>query len=269
MKISILVFIGPSIFWNLLRVNPQAYPIGLCKWLDCSFLNNDTIKFGLAGLIAVLLIFYLFEKGMLWVTLLLFLFSLLIFTIEESNGVKGRRGLFTLIFLAQFLAYLFHQIKLDLNINKNRVQFCCQLIAAVYTLAALSKLSNSGLQWFVESPRIILQITKSYYFTYINTGTMDGAADGVKMADWIGRHNVLTLLLLGGSLLLEIFSFVLILNKKIAFIYAVLMLGMHIGTLITMDIFFPTVSFPLIIFFINPFFLGYTAVTDFKSANSI
>ena len=194
---------------------------------------------------------------MLYTTLLLFLLTLLVYSIEESNGLRDRRGILSLLFFAQFLAYLFQRLGTDTALEKNRIQFTAQFIAGAYLLAAISKLTASGLAWISDSPYVALQILKSFDYAYFDTGLKVHLAKGIQMSYFITTHTSLIKALFTSTLVLELFAFVIMFSKRLAFIYSILLLGMHLGILIVMDIFFPTISMPLIIILINPFYLLY------------
>lgn len=254
-KISLVITIWPGLIYTVLTKTNQPYPIGICELINCASITGDVVKYFVVGTLVILALLYILEKKMLWTTCLIFILALIIFALQESNGQKGRSGLLSLLFLAQAFAYFFKARNIHGNIEKNRIQFSVQMIAAVYTLAAISKIYTSGINWIVDSPNIALQIIKSYQYDYINTGEIGFSEYGMTIANWVGNHTLFMQILLGGSLLVELCSFVLMLNKKWAFYYSFLLLFMHIGIYIMLNITFPTVSNPLIIFFMNPLYL--------------
>jgi hypothetical protein len=208
-------------------------------------------------LMVAALIAFVLEKKMLYVTLFLFVTTMLIHSIEESQGNLGRAGLMSLIFLAQFAAYAFQRFGLSGNLNRNRIQFAAQFIAGVYLLAALSKMTTGGWAWFNDSPNVALQVLKSFEFAYFNTGDLSQLQRGQETATWITTHPVLVKLLFGSAIILEACSFMLLGKKQLAFVYALLLLCMHLGINSLLNILFPTISLPLVIFLINPLYILY------------
>jgi hypothetical protein len=256
-KLCLIMLIGPGLLFPLFTRIDAPYPASLCVLINCNQVLQNPFKWIIAIVIVSALLLYLFEVRMVYTTLLLFFLSLLIYSIEESNGLLTRRGVLSLLFFAQFLAYLFNNIRPRNSLAKDRIQFTAQFIAAAYLLAAISKLTTSGMAWISDSPNVALQVLKSFDYSYFDTGLKEELYRGAHMSSLIAAHLVWVKFLFGSALILEFFSFMLLGSKRTAFIYALFLLAMHIGILITMDIFFPTITFPLITFLINPIYLLY------------
>jgi hypothetical protein len=133
LKISLVVFWLNLIYRTLVEYNNLPLPIGVLCFLPANI--NISLVFKSICLTAAIIsvYFYLIEKKMVWVTLFLFIISVLVFTIEESNGIFLRNNLFSFVFFAQFFAYVLNIKNIDSNIEKNRVQFSVQVIAVGYT----------------------------------------------------------------------------------------------------------------------------------------
>ena len=189
----------------------------------------------------------------------------MVFTIEVSNGIFRRNDLFSFVFFAQFLAYLFKLKNIDSNIKKNRVQFSVQVIAVGYTLSAISKLYTSGLNWILDGRKMPLQIMKSFFYSYVNEGNIYFIQKGNEMANNLNNNLYLIYFLLGFSLFLELFALVSIFNKKNALIYGLLLMLMHLGIYITLDIVIKGVYIPMLIFLVNPFYLIWISFVSIKS----
>jgi hypothetical protein len=71
------------------------------------------------------------------------------------------------------------------------------------------------------------------------------------------------------SLILELFAWISLGSKKRAIIYGILLLSMHIGIKLTMDISLVTISGPMLIFMVNPLFIIWTGILKpfFKNIN--
>lgn len=256
-KIAVMFMLFPvfSILFNYL-----PHPTGLWSLLNINLLHYPSVKIGIAFFIAVLLVLYLLEKYMIWTTALLFIASVLVFSIKESNGIMSRAGLVSLVLIAQCAAYFFHHFNKNSNLNYDRIQFSLQFIVAMYMLAAISKWNDSGLYWIIDAPKIALQIQKSYDYAFVTNGDFSYHEKGRYIAEWITSHPLITRLLMASALLLETFSCLMLINRKWAFFYGILLLGMHLGIMYTMDI--SSFMMPLVIFCFNPLFLLYTLVNN-------
>jgi hypothetical protein len=240
-------------------------PIGVLSFLQPNSSVDFYFKLMSLFTIMIAIYFYISEKHMIWITLFLFLISVLVFTIEESNGIFRRNDLFSFIFFSQFLSYIFKAKNIDSNIQKNRVQFSVQVIAIGYTLSAISKLSASGLNWVFDGRKMPLQIMKSFFYSFVNDGNNFFIQKGNEMIKTFNNNLYLIYFLLGFSLFLEFFAVISIFNKKISFIYGLLLLVMHIGIYWVLDIAIKGIYIPMLIFMVNPLFLFWIILKEIKN----
>lgn len=259
-KLSILFIWLTSVFSIARGYYQIPIPSSICKYISCDIFLIDSFGKVSLYLISITALLYLFEIKVLYTSFIIFLFSLIFFTIEESNGILERRGLLTFVFFAQFLAYFIHRIKKESNLNKNRMQFSVQVIVAGYTLAALSKLVNSGLSWVVDGKRITLQILKSHYYEYFSQGDLNYLTKGYELVSQLQNLSWLIIVVLTFSLILELFSSVALISKRATLAYGILLLLMHIGIYWVMEIAITAILFPMLIFMINPLYLAWVFI---------
>jgi len=265
MKISFVTFWLNAIITIFIKNNFIPMPIGVLSFLQPNSSVDFYFKLMSLFTIMIAIYFYISEKHMIWITLFLFLISVLVFTIEESNGIFRRNDLFSFIFFSQFLSYIFKAKNIDSNIQKNRVQFSVQVIAIGYTLSAISKLSASGLNWVFDGRKMPLQIMKSFFYSFVNDGNNFFIQKGNEMIKTFNNNLYLIYFLLGFSLFLEFFAVVSIFNKKISFIYGLLLLVMHIGIYWVLDIAIKGIYIPMLIFMVNPLFLFWIILKEIKN----
>lgn len=256
-KLSLVLMVWPTLLYIAFVRTAQPYPDGICRLINCAAWAQEPLRYATVGLLAVLAVLYLAEKKMALTTFLVFVVSVLLFSLEASNGEKSLRGIHSLFFLAQSLAYLLYAKSDTQSLYAARIRFSAQFVAAVYLLSAISKWQTAGWGWITESPNMALQVVKSYAYTTFDTGLPHYAQTGTRIAGWMARHPGAVKAALLCAWLLEAGSFVLLLKKKWAFAYACLLLLMHVGILLAMNIYFPTLIYPLVIFFINPLYLLY------------
>jgi len=266
MKISFVIFWLNAIITIFIEDNFIPMPIGVLSFLQPNSSISVSLKLVCLILIMIAIYFYISEKQMIWVTLFLFITSVLVFSIEESNGIFRRNDLFSFIFFSQFFSYVFKAKNIDSNIEKNRVQFSVQVIAVGYTLSAISKLNASGLNWVFDGRKMPLQIMKSFFYSYVNDGNNFFIQKGNEMIKTFNNNLYLVYFLLGFSLFLEFFAVVSIFNKKISFIYGLLLLVMHIGIFWVLDVAIKGIYIPMLIFMVNPLFLFWIILKKIKDA---
>lgn len=238
----------------LLTYSEVPMPAGFCNMLVCGLLLNGVGKFILIFCCTVLAFLYVLEFKMQFTTLLLFVCSAFIFSIEESNGVLSRSGLVSFIFLAQWLAYLLRKHKTAEQVYSLAIQFSIQAIAAAYTLSAISKIRDSGFYWLSQGQLMKLQVLKSHEAHYASTANKEWLMKGEQMAAFIDAHPVLISGLLLATLLLELCAMVAIISKRTALFYGIALLVMHIGMYVVMNIFLFSIFFPMFFFLLNPLY---------------
>ncbi len=252
-KVSIVVVLCTLLLFFLFFRTDLRFPSGVCNLVDCRYLSEGTLKWVIALLLVIASGLYVFEIFMTSTTFLISAISVVICSMEESTGMRDENGLLSLVFFAQFLAYAFNNSGIGTNLQQNRVQFPLQVIAAVYFLAGLAKLRLSGLAWFTtDAPYFALEILRRYYCDFASSGSLDLQKMGSDIAIWWANHLMPARLLLCFGLILEVGAFVLLVNKKLAFVYGGFLTAMHIGIYLTLHIFYPSIMLPMIIFTINP-----------------
>jgi hypothetical protein len=260
-KLSVAFFWLATVSSVTISHNGIPYPTGIFTFFNGSFLASIYTARAFEVCAFVLAILYVLEKWMTATTLMMFLVSLVLFTLEESSGFLNRDYLYTAIFFAQFIAYYRNKPWL----NEERVQFAVQVIAGGYVLAGISKLNHSGLGWVTDAPLVSIQILKGYCFSYFNTGDIKNYALGMKHANFILQHKYLAESLFAGSLILELFAWIAVKNKATAFVYGILLTAMHMGIRHFMNILIGAIFYPMIIFMVNPVYLIYLLVKKLLS----
>jgi hypothetical protein len=272
--------------WNFIKINFIALwiilasmvlfsyqtipmPQGICKIVPSELFLNGYLKYPLILVIIVASVFYVLEIQQMYTCLVLFIISTLLFTMEESNGILNRNSLYTFVFFAQFLAYLLHQYDNQSDIKKNRIQFSVQVIAAGYTLSALSKLYRSGIFWVHDGKRIVLQILKSFYTMYVTDGDTTWISNAESRVRFIENNYLIVSALLACSLILELFALLAIKSKKQALIYGLLLTCMHLGIFIVMDIAIVSILIPMLLFMVNPFYIIWVFVKNSYQKSAI
>jgi hypothetical protein len=230
---------------------------GLSDYLGISYyLYTTPHNYLVLGLFLLFSLLYLLEIKMLYATLGLFSFSLVIFSFYENNLAGcGELGLVSLIFLVQFIAYFRSYLNKSVDLNKERIQFPLQLLAAAYTLSALTKLRTSGIDWFTtDAENFAVHVMRYHYSAYVSYGLEWYRIKGEFIANFIVQHLLLVKIVLGGVIVLELAAFVLMRSKKHAFVYGMLILIFHTGVFVTINLFIPSFVVPLLALTVNPLY---------------
>lgn len=246
------------------RYNYAPTPESIFKLIPGSFYLSFNAKIFLLSTNLLLIYFYITEKHIWWSLLGLSLISLFAFSLEDSNSDFNRNTMITGIFFAQFFAYSIRKIYLDFDIEKYRIQFSVQLISISYTISAISKLNTSGLNWITDGLLMPLQIMKTNYFGFVNDGNIAHITNARQIINLLDKYSFGVMFVLAFTLIIELFAVVSIINKKYAFVYGILLVFMHIGIYLVLDVAIGGTYIPMLIFMINPMFLFWITLKKIK-----
>jgi hypothetical protein len=248
--------ISLAFFWiMMMRQVLSSYGItgqyhGICNWFPCNVLAAEWVKNVVQLLCWAVAILYVLEVRMTITCFALAFLSTVIFTFEESHGVFIRSSTYSAIFFAQVFAYAFAK-----NKPFSRIHFSKQIIAATYTLSGLSKLYYSGFTWFAGGKYLLLQVKKGAYYKFFDTGHEAILHEKDNYIRFFIENPTLFNLLLLGALLLELTCGLLLFSRKLSYVYGILLVCMHIGIQMVMDIIIAPIAFPMIILLLNPLYL--------------
>ena len=246
------------------RYNYAPTPESIFKLLGSFYLSYNA-KIFLLSTNLLLIYFYIIEKHIWWSLLGLSLISLFTFSLEDSNSDFNRNTMITGIFFAQFFAYSIKKIYLDFDTEKYRIQFSVQLISISYTISAISKLNTSGLKWITDGLLMPLQIMKTNYFGFVNDGNIAHITNARLIINLLDKYSFGVMFILAFTLIIELFAVVSIINKKYAFVYGVLLVFMHIGIYLVLDVAIGGTYIPMLIFMVNPVFLFWITLKKIKN----
>jgi hypothetical protein len=266
-KISLIILWFFNVTIILLSYNSAPIQQGIFTWFNFQFIENPIWRYLILLICSILTLMYLFEKRMTISTLGLFVISVFAFSLEESNGILSRAGLLSFVFFAQYLAYLIHFYYPKVDHKQIRFTFCIQAVVAAYVLSAISKLSVSGMEWVSNSKYLSLQILKSYHYKFVNYADFNILKEGIDFASFVQDNQYVITALLTISLVLELFAWISLGSKKRAIIYGTLLLFMHIGIKLTMDISLVTIFGPMLIFMVNPLYIIWIGILKPISKN--
>ncbi len=245
------------------------YPAGICKLYHFNFLFTGPCKWALVLLLLVCAVLYISEKRMLLATGILTLLTCLIISRSESTGVLLRATAYTPLFAVQFLAYLFAKFIPGFNLAFYRKQYAVQIIAAIYTIAAISKLHNSGFSWPQNGSTLFsLHVLKGFSSEYFDTGNYSVLQNGYSLAKSMLAHKQELKLLLWVSLLLELFCFIATFHPRLTLVYGIALAMMHMGIYLSMNILIGGLVYPMLTFFINPLYLLYLLIQKLRSTTT-
>ena len=246
------VFFACVVWRSIPRMIPfetQPYPNGPAIWFDLTFLANQATMDGLYwGLIAAMVCYIC---GYLMLPALGYMLFLSVATsaLLNSQGAIGHTfQIVSLALLAQVLAWSWsawkrltgHRFPSPADSERLSVNWTRQTIVATYVVSAITKLINSNGTWLWDTPNFALQIVKSNGMNYYNS--LEPAARGA-MEDFsqiLLSHPWLAIPFIGSGLILELFAFIGLLNRRTAFWTGALLILFHstVSVIMSLDFLF-------------------------------
>ncbi|MGY8641884.1 MAG: hypothetical protein ACKVJU_12420 [Verrucomicrobiales bacterium] len=139
-----------------------------------------------------------------------------------------------------------------------------QLIAAAYTVSAISKWVNSGggiipgAKWISQVPNIAVQFEKTNQQAYFDTLQAPANAEFNQLSiDFVINYPVLAMIVFGSAFYLEFFAILALWNRKIGLIYGLGLIALHLGIDAVMHLKFFNFEAVVFVFFVNlPFWIS-------------
>jgi len=221
------------------NVTSVLLPLGLANYIDVSFLFDHNVALFNAGLVAVLGVVGFFRVWRPAYFLALIAFHLQYVGRYSLGEINHGSNLIGMGILGLGIALLLFRSESD----RRRFLFgyLYFFIGLGYTSAAVCKLIGTGLHW-PDGRHLLMWITERK----VDTMSMFGAFKPNVLQEMVlQNYHVGTLVLLFG-LLVEFFSF-LMWWRAYRYVIVALVTAMHVGIEISMDIFFPSATYLLIL----------------------
>ena len=147
------------------------------------------------------------------------------------------------------------------SVKDHQFAYMCglQAIAAYYFVAGVAKITERGFfRWISELKNFDIYIDRNGHQQYLAGGSLEDYERSQVLAEWVNRHPVLITLLVAPGLIVELVAPLALLNRTMAFLMGVGMIGLHILVGYLMQLSFPMNELIILIFVINvPFFLSW------------
>jgi hypothetical protein len=255
-KISLILLWLYPVINILFKFNSQPIPVGVCCWFNCAFATITPFCYILSATTVILSVLYLFERKMLIVTFLISMLGMLVFSLEASNGLSGRKEAVSMLFIVQFLAYLRYSLGnkefKEATTPKDIAMFySVQVVATAFVLAGITKLQESGIAWVRDAPNIAVRIVRSFSMRTIDTGYLFLSNYGRYMAQGILAHPAIIQAGFAIVLIAELFSFCAVFSRRWAWRCGLVLVFINLGFLVLLGIIIPFYFVPILGYLIS------------------
>lgn len=183
---------------------------------------------------------------------------------SQGNTFHGSQ-MTSLVLVAQLAAWIIMKVREHRNIAASPrwpgldsilLYFSQCAIAGVYVTSAITKLLKSGGRWMFDShyfAKSVQKVWRQYHFDNPSDGNYTGISP---WAAWLVENPVLARLLFAPGFIFEILAFLLLMNRVWAAGVGVLLILLHVGIGIVMQLYFPEFEVLVFIFCVNlPFWV--------------
>ncbi len=214
-------------------------PLGVANYLDVTFMFQPAFAYANAVLITVFMLIGFFNKWRFSYMVALLFFHLHYVSRYSQGEISHGSNLTAMVLLSFALAAIFFQ---DKSVRR-KVTFGFILFFAGlgYVSAGMSKLIGGGIFWSDGAHMYLWMGERS-----IDRLSQDGFFEFNLLQELMFEHYWLSTLILTFGLLVELSGF-LLWFKKARWIQATLLISMHIGILLTMNIYFGPYIYILLI----------------------
>ena len=243
--------------WSLIErevVNVQPTPNGIAKLIDLTFLANPAVQSGVMIAFFITGFFYVIDRLAMPALGLIVAIMIAKGTLINSQGaINHSLQLLTLVLLAQLIVHVTAVVKKWPASEKQiqAIHWSKVVIVASYVSSAFVKLFASSEFWIARVPYLALQIIKSNlqaYYTDLEPMAKGWVAD---FPYWVASHPNLARIFFSGGLMLELFAFLALINRRWALAMGVIILLFHESISFLMNIDFKNHVWLVAIFFIN------------------
>ena len=220
------------------KYKAQPFPDSICRLVNCSVITQQPYVYLATGMAVILAILYVFEKWMPFTLFLISVLSIVVFSLESSNGTHASRNeLLCMVFIAQLIAY----IRYNFSGQKTKsatspfaiaMFYSIQVIAAAYVITAITKLNTSGFNWVLNAPSFAVRVIRPYNSMAIDFNNPALIEKGHHIANVILQHSALIKFLFALVFATELFAFISVFSKRNAKYYSILLLLLHLGIFI-------------------------------------
>jgi hypothetical protein len=252
-------------FPDVVHYDEQPHPNGIAHWVNLTFLADPQVMKPLVWSFRAAIVCYALGVGITLSLGWMLVFSTMVQTLLNSQGAIGHTSqIVSLAILAQLAAWSWALASKwrgatwanRLEIERLGVNWTMQMIVAAYVISALTKLVKSEGRWILDTPYFGLQIIKANDMDYYNTLEPVSGSSMDWLAGWVMNSPAAAMVFIGSGLILELFCFVGLFNRRLACVTGLILILFHSTVSVMMELDFIFNEYLLAIYFVNvPYWL--------------
>ncbi len=262
MRLGFAVLAYVNIKWETAPYTEQKFPNGLARIMDLTWLGDHPPSAALQYGVMTCLILYVVGIFPALGLLPTALFATLIGTLINSQGaINHSWQMITMMGLAQLIVYAWPRRNMggldfsvvfrpDLERHRQVVYATLSVIAASYVVCGVVKMVNSDGLWLVRAPLLAVQLLKTHYSHFYDTLEMPpGWLQTI--TTFLFENPNLARIVFGAGLLIELLGFVILINRRWAFVGGIAIIALHLSISRLMNLNFEAHMLAALIYCVN------------------
>jgi len=248
-----------NVKWETRKYTEQPHPNGLAHFFDLTWLGEHPPGMIVQGIVIACMLIYVIGVVPALGLLPIAFFATLIGTLLNSQGaINHSWQLVTLMGLAQLIVYAWPRkgqglnflIKPDLERHRQAAWAVLIVIAAGYVVCGVVKLWNSDFMWLHRAPWLAVQLYKTHFSHFYDTLEMPPQWLQ-QITETLVQYPNLARLLFGAGLFIELAAFVILINRRWAFIGGICIIALHLSISKLMNLNFEAHMLAVFIYLVN------------------
>lgn len=257
---AVLAFV--NIKWETAPYTEQKFPNGIARFVDLTWLGQhppgDFIQYVVMAFLVLYVVGLFPALGLLPTAF----FATVIGTLLNSQGaINHSWQMVTMMGLAQLFVYAWPRrtdmgrnwtvlARPDLQRHRQAVFAVVTVIAASYVVCGVVKVVNSDGLWIQKAPLLAVQLLKTHYSHFYDTlelppQWLQDVTAFLLEYPWVGR------IVFGAGLVIELLGFVILINRRWAFIGGVAIIALHLSISRLMNLNFEAHMIAVLIYCVN------------------
>jgi hypothetical protein len=250
-----------NIKWETAPYKEQKSPTGLAHFFDLTWLGHhppgDLTQYAVMAFLVLYVIGIFPALGFLPTAV----FATLIGTLVNSKAINHSWQMVTMMGLAQLVVYAWPRrtdmgrnwtvlARPDLQRHRQAVFAVLTVIAASYVVCGVVKVVNSDGLWIQKAPLLAVQLLKTHYSHFYDTlelppKWLQDVTAFLLEYPWVAR------IVFGAGLVIELLGFVILINRRWAFIGGVAIIALHLSISRLMNLNFEAHMIAVLIYCVN------------------
>lgn len=237
--------------WHPYVYASQPAPVGIARWINLAWLNNDGVYQGMLVLASVCCAAYVFGFVLRLVLPLLTAAQIVVYTFQNSQGFTDHGvQLISMVLLFQSIVVWWKRAETPEKLRAWLWFYSRGIVLFSYVASALTKIINTRGLWVWRSKYLAIEMVKTRRYDYYEK--LDPVFQGdPPVAIWLMHHPWVAQIMFGAGFFLEVFAFLGLRDRWWSALIGISLIALHQSVTHLMGLAFENHQWLILIFLIN------------------